>query len=171
MNNFKRFWDALTFMAIHHGDQKRKSGNVPYIIHPIRVVHILRNEGFTEEKHESLLIAALFHDLLEDTSLKFEELEKLYGTKISIIVLELTKPIGESKNNWLRKFSLRSWESKAIKMADRIDNLLDIPFSSWTSEKQISYAKEGKIILEQCLGVHKGLEKKLEEAIKKVLDA
>ncbi len=158
-------------MATYHGNQKRKSGNIPYIIHPIRITYILRNQGFSEKEHETLLIAALFHDLIEDTKLKIDDLETQYGSQIASIVLELTKPLEDTKLNWLRTFSLKSWEARAIKMADRIDNLLDIPYSKWTNEKRKSYAKEAKLILEQCAGTHYGLEKKLKETIEQVLNA
>ncbi|MFX1238760.1 MAG: HD domain-containing protein [Promethearchaeota archaeon] len=70
MIDINKYWKALTYMAEHHGDQKRKSGKMVYIIHPIRIAFILRSVGFTEANDEDLLIAALFHDLIEDTNIE-----------------------------------------------------------------------------------------------------
>ena len=50
-----------------HGDQKRKSIDIPYVIHPIRVALILKSVGFSEFEHDNLMIAAHCHDLIEDT--------------------------------------------------------------------------------------------------------
>ena len=65
MKEFSNYWKALTFAFKNYGDLKRKSGNIPYIVHPIRITSILRAAGFSEFKDEDIMIAALFHDLIE----------------------------------------------------------------------------------------------------------
>ena len=171
MNDLTRYWDALTFAAEKHADQKRKSGNVPYIIHPIRITAILRFHGFSEKEHDDLMIAALFHDLLEDTDTKIADIEKIFGEKISLIVQELSKPEQANKKEWLESFDRYSTEAKIIKMADRIDNLMDIPSSMWSEEKKKSYAEEGKIILDICGKVHSGLATSLQNVITNILNS
>ncbi|MFX1398835.1 MAG: hypothetical protein ACFFAS_17530 [Promethearchaeota archaeon] len=102
--------------------------------------------------------------------MKKKEIEKNFGTKIASIVEELTKPKNKDKKEWLKTFKNHSKEAKIIKIANRIDNLKDIPTTNWSKEKIIDYAEEGKTILEQCKNSHLELEKKLEKTIRMVLN-
>ena len=150
MNDFSRYWDAITLVFSRHGEQKRKSANIPYVIHPIRVALILRSVGFSEFTHENLMIAALCHDLIEDTETTFEELLKRFGEQVAFIVDELSRPNNANKDDWINTFESKSMEAKIIKMADRIDNLKDMSSSKWTRETQINYAQQGDLILKHC---------------------
>ena len=172
MKDFSNYWNALTFAFTKYGSLKRKGNDLPYIIHPIRIISILRAVGFSEFEHDDLMIAALFHDLCEDTNTKLEEIDMLFGERVSSIVNELTKPEdvkGHKKDQWLENFKNRSRESKIIKIADRIDNLMEM-VNDWTLEKQKQYANQAKIILESCKDSNQELVNKLEEVIKKILD-
>lgn len=150
MNDFSRYWKALNFIFSRHGEQKRKSANIPYVIHPIRVASILRSVGFSEQQDENLMIAALCHDLLEDTTTSFEEISQKFGDNVANIVSELSKPNSRNKDEWIESFKNKSKEAQIIKMADRIDNLLDMPSSKWTREQKIQYATQGELILKYC---------------------
>ena len=106
-------------------DQKRKYTGEPYIVHPIKVMEIVRTVQHTEE----MLCAALLHDVLEDTPVTESELHKEFGSKISDLVLWLTdvsKP--ENGNRALRKAidrqhsAMAPAEAQTIKIADLIDN-------------------------------------------------
>lgn len=169
MREFLDLWKALTYAFTKHGNKRRISGNVPYIIHPIRVAMILRAAGFSEFKDSNLIIAALFHDLLEDTDVSFEDLKQEYGNQLALIVKELSKPEESKKDDWLNSFGSASGEAKIIKIADRIDNLLDMKSTGWSVEKQKEYAKQGLIILEKCGDANPELAMKLKETIDQVL--
>ena len=169
MREFLNLWKALTYAFAKYGNNKRISGKVPYVIHPIRVTMILRAAGFSEFKNTNLIIAALFHDLLEDTDLSFEDLKQEYGDQVASIVKELSKPEGCNKEDWLNSFDSASKEARIIKIADRIDNLLDMKSTDWSVERQKKYAKQGLIILEKCGEVNPELAIKLEETIDQVL--
>lgn len=82
----KRLQDALYFAAQAHKTQFRKSGE-PYIIHPILVSSIVAS--ITND--ESMAIAALLHDVVEDTVITIQEIEKLFGHDVSNLVEGLTK--------------------------------------------------------------------------------
>ena len=75
---------ALIFAKEKHDGQKRIGGD-DYITHPMAVCEIVKRQGFDE----SFQIAALFHDLLEDTDATEEEIlncgnkEILFGGKTS----------------------------------------------------------------------------------------
>ncbi len=172
MRNFSNYWNALSYAFEKYGNLKRKAKDIPYVIHPVRITLILRSVGFNEFEHEELMIAALFHDLCEDTDTTLEEIDKKFGEKIVSIVDELSKPadaLDHKKDQWLENFINNSKEAKIIKIADRIDNLLEM-VDDWTIEKQISYANQAKIVLKSCGDANKELADKLEEIIKNLLD-
>jgi guanosine-3',5'-bis(diphosphate) 3'-pyrophosphohydrolase len=169
MKEFTNYWKALNYALIKYGDLKRKSGNIPYYIHPLRITLILRAAGFSEFENEEIMIAALFHDLLEDTEITSEEIENKFGKKVASIVSELTISNNEEKEKYLKNLENASKEAKIIKLADRIDNLMDIPTSHWSKEKQKSYAEQAKLILKSCEDVHSELALKLKQKIETIL--
>ncbi|MFW9823049.1 MAG: HD domain-containing protein [Candidatus Thorarchaeota archaeon] len=171
MRDFLNYWNAITFAFEKYGTLTRKSMDIPYVVHPIRITTILHANGFNEFDHEELMIAALFHDLIEDTDLDLNEIEIQFGKRIGDIVIELTKPEGakgRNKDKWLENFVIKSKEAKIIKLADRIDNLMDIG-DIWDTEKQKSYADQAKIILKSCGEANKQLASKLKEMIDNIL--
>ena len=169
MNDFSRYWNAVTFVFDRHGEQKRISANIPYVIHPIRVAFILRSVGFSESEHENLMIAALCHDLIEDTETTFEEISKQFGKSVALVVNELSKPDDKDKDEWIESFDMMSNEAKIIKMADRIDNLMDIPSSKWTRDKQVKYAQQGESIINYCGKANLKLSALLKRTIQEIL--
>jgi len=168
MRDFSNYWKALTYAVEKYGDLTRKFSDLPYIIHPVRITAILRAGGYSEYEHEDLFIATLFHDLVEDTPTKLEEIEQVFGSKIASIVNEVSKPDNKSKDEWLEDFDQFSAEARILKMADRIDNLLDM--RDWSSDYQKVYAKQAKIILKKCREADENLAKKLEEIISSFSD-
>jgi len=170
MREFENLWEGLNFAFLKYDSLKRKSKDLPYVIHPIRVTMILRAAGFSEFKDKNLFLAALFHDLLEDTDLTFEELRAKFGDEVALIVKELSKPDNMSKTDWLSSFITASKRAKIIKMADRIDNLMDMADTKWNNEKQKLYAEQGLIILDTCGGANSRLAHKLEEVIEQILN-
>jgi hypothetical protein len=76
-------------------------------------------------KSVSGLIAALCHDLVEDTSVSFDELEELFGTDVRNIVFDLTKPPNISSEDYAKNIIGWSLESRKIKLCDIEDNIQD----------------------------------------------
>jgi len=115
-----------------HAGQKRKGTGRPYIEHPARVAaRVLTRNDATD----TVVMAALLHDVLEDSDLTYEALAASVGENVATIVGELTnlytKEHSPELNRAHRKqaefLRLRhtSHEAKIIKMLDRIDNLRD----------------------------------------------
>ena len=108
---------ALRFAKEKHKGQKRIGGD-DYITHPIAVMEIVKRQGLDE----SYQIAALFHDLLEDTDATEDEILQIGNPEILEAVKLLTKVkgcdmaeyIGSIKNNPI---------AYAVKAADRLHNL------------------------------------------------
>ena len=73
-----------------HKDMRRKSGE-PYIYHPIAVAQIAAEEiglGPTS------IVCALLHDVVEDTNMTLDDIEREFGKKVALIIDGLTKISG-----------------------------------------------------------------------------
>lgn len=124
--------NAISQAAIWHRDQVRKDfEETPYIAHPFSVMLTLLE--FTND--EDVLIASLFHDVLEDVNLKLAEIiEKEYGPKVIKIVKALSedkdpKKQTDAKATWrsrklgyLEHLKLAPEEVLLISCADKLDN-------------------------------------------------
>ena len=108
---------ALEFAKEKHKGQKRIGGD-DYITHPIAVSEIVKNQGFDKNYQ----IAALFHDLLEDTDTTEEEILKYGNRKILEAVKLLTKKKGYDMAEYINSIK-QNPIAFAVKAADRLHNL------------------------------------------------
>ena len=108
---------ALNFAKVKHKGQKRIGGD-DYISHPIAVSEIVKNQGFDEIYQ----IAALFHDLLEDTDATEEEILKYGNRQILEAVNLLTKKKGYDMAEYINAIK-QNPVAFAVKAADRLHNL------------------------------------------------
>ena len=69
-----------------HSSQKRSSGE-PYITHPVAVASLLADMRLD---HETLM-AALLHDVIEDTEIKEEELAEMFGSTVALTAAKAFK--------------------------------------------------------------------------------
>jgi len=106
-----------------HAGQVRKGPNGDaFYNHPRRVC---KSYLIFENKSISGVIAALCHDLVEDTPMSLIKLEEIFGAEVRKIVFDLTKPPNISSEEYAK--NIRDWnlESKKIKLCDIEDNILD----------------------------------------------
>jgi (p)ppGpp synthase/HD superfamily hydrolase len=136
---------ALEYIIKYHGNQKRHSGE-PYYNHPIEVAYITIDYFFDTEA----IIAALLHDIIEDTSVSLNHLKFLFGKEVTSLVDKLTKLDGE-----LVKFKLSSTESSYKLMQMHEDNkkaitikLIDRLHNMRTIKHHKSIKKQERIALE-----------------------
>ncbi len=123
---------ALVFAKQAHGDQQRKYNGELYIEHLKRVAELVRNVPHNPE----MICAAYLHDVVEDTWVTTEEIEKRFGNKVARLVHELTDEYIKVKYQHLNRRRRKereverqkkiSAEAKTIKLADVIDNTRDI---------------------------------------------
>ena len=102
----KAFETANSF----HQGQLRRSGE-PYIIHPIAVANILVDLGMDYQS----IVAALLHDVVEDTPYTIEQLTEEFGEDVAILVDGVTK---------LGKVQLNSRETKEEQQAENVRKML-----------------------------------------------
>ncbi len=143
-----------------HSKQRRKSGE-PYILHPIEVARICTEEiGLGP----TAVVAALLHDVVEDTDVSLDDIKKQFGDKICRLVDGLTK-LDSSYNaenpqaeNFKKVLSTLNSDVRVvlIKMADRLHNMRTL--GSMKREKQLKIASETSYIyapLAHRLGLYK----------------
>ena len=117
MSDEERYEKALSFATQKHKGQYRVGG-AEYITHPMAVAEIVREKG----KNIDCQIAALFHDLLEDTDATESEIFKFGNEEILKAVKLLTKQKGYDMAEYVA--GIRQNEMAfAVKAADRLHNL------------------------------------------------
>lgn len=136
---------AYEYAKAMHKDQKRKSGE-PYIIHPVNVAIILADLDMDVET----IIAALLHDVVEDTPATYDDVKNMFSEDIANIVdgvTKLNKLNYKSSEDFqaenLRKMILamnNDIRVIIVKLADRLHNLRTLEYMN--EEKQKQKAKE-----------------------------
>lgn len=122
-----RWQAAVSFAAQRHLGQFRKDGQTPYFAHPVRVALVVRH--LFEESDETALLAALLHDLIEDTTTDYDDLIARFGAQVADAVAALTKdarlPEAEREAAYDRQLTQASWQARLVKLADVYDNFCD----------------------------------------------
>ena len=108
--------EAISFINEKHKFQTRKDGS-PYVWHPIKVALMVKEQGYNEDYQ----LAALFHDLLEDTDATEDEIRLLSSENVLAAVKLLTKTT-ENKKTYISDI-LKNDIAKIVKANDRIQNL------------------------------------------------
>jgi (p)ppGpp synthase/HD superfamily hydrolase len=142
---------AILFATKAHRGQKRKGSGLPYIVHPLEVMHILLRHGIRDN---ATLAAALLHDVVEDCEVSPRKLKRRFGAKVATTVLALTKPPAKKgrdvKALALDQVRRGSRAARMAKMADRLSNLRDLDQTKWTREYKLEYLAEGEKIARIC---------------------
>lgn len=142
-------WDIIVkafFLAKEaHKGVRRKSGE-PYILHPLAVAKIVVDEIGLGVKST---VAALLHDVVEDTNYTVEDMENLFGTKVASMVDGLTKVSAalaedvSAQAETFRKVLLTLSDDIRvilIKIADRLHNMRTL--GSMPRHKQLKITSE-----------------------------
>lgn len=143
--NEKKMYSAYFIAEKAHKGQYRRSGE-PYITHPLAVTEIL----IKLKMDESSLIAALLHDVIEDSGVKLIDIEKYFNKEVAYIVDGLTKlkKIKISNKDTLQVENLRRMfltmsrdiRVMLIKLADRLHNMRTLKYMP--REKQVCISEE-----------------------------
>ncbi|MFM1814346.1 MAG: pyrophosphokinae rsh [Pseudomonadota bacterium] len=134
---------AYVYAMRAHSEQKRASGD-PYFSHPLEVAAIL-----TELKlDDATIVAALLHDVIEDTDATRAEIDHLFGERIGLLVEGLTKlkkldlvtKRAEQAENFRKLLIAISSDIRVllIKLADRLHNMRTLGHMKPESRQRVS---------------------------------
>jgi guanosine-3',5'-bis(diphosphate) 3'-pyrophosphohydrolase len=162
--------DSILFAAKSHAGQLRKDGKTPYINHPLEVMHLLLHTGKISDS--DILIAAVLHDVIEDTNVTAAEIAERFGEHVSKIVLELTddKTLSKEERKKQQLFSAGQLSDAArlVRICDKICNVYDIlyaPPGNWEMSRRRDYLEWANAVVGKIRGINKNLENRFDELI------
>ncbi|QOR35687.1 bifunctional (p)ppGpp synthetase/guanosine-3',5'-bis(diphosphate) 3'-pyrophosphohydrolase [Clostridium sp. 'deep sea'] len=127
-----------------HKDQFRESGE-PYISHPLAVAILLAD--YLEMDFETI-VAGLLHDVVEDSATSVNEIKKIFGARIALLVdgvTKLTSMEGKTRteqqaHNLHKMFLAMSSDIRVviIKLADRLHNIRTLNSTSMEKQKRVA---------------------------------
>ena len=151
---------AFHFANEHHAGQKRKSGE-DFVVHPVEVAKLVADLRLDTDS----IVAALLHDVVEDTEVATEEVRDKFGPGVAHLVEGVTKlsrisfaSREQAQIETYRKMIVamaHDYRVILIKLADRLHNMRTIRYLP--KQKQVAKAKETVEIyapIAHRLGVH-----------------
>ncbi|WP_127575938.1 RelA/SpoT family protein [Paenibacillus barengoltzii] len=142
--DLKRIREAYEFADQAHHGQVRKSGE-PYILHPLAVADIV----VSMQMDALSVIAALLHDVVEDTTVSLKEIQEHFGSDCALLVDGLTKlerikfqsKEEQQNENYRKMFIAMAQDIRVIviKLADRLHNMRTLRYQSEESQRRIAY--------------------------------
>ncbi len=155
---------ALVFAAEAHANQRRKgAAQEPYLNHLVEVMEaVARTTGGTDTE---LLIAALLHDVVEDTPVTEAALAAAFGPRVAAIVAEcsddMSLPKEARRRARIEAMPRKTPEARMVKTADAISNLRAIalsPPAGWGADRKLGYLEGCRQMIGAARGVNAALE-------------
>jgi len=117
-----RVAEAFEFCVVAHREQRY--GARPYYTHPLEVAETVANGPFANHATEDEIIAALLHDVVEDTPFTLQDIADQFGDSVAEIVGLLTKDRSLTyEGNILRIISSGNRAAIKVKWADNMANM------------------------------------------------
>ena len=116
--------EAIAYVVVHHSEGLRKGTTMPYIVHPLEVMHIL--EVMTGDKH--LMAAGVLHDVVEDTDATIEDIRVKFGEDVAALVTGHTEQNKEDswekrKKEALTNLAQADVREQMLVLADKLANM------------------------------------------------
>jgi guanosine-3',5'-bis(diphosphate) 3'-pyrophosphohydrolase len=166
-----RLFEALRFAADRHRDGRRKGQTAaPYINHPIAVAEQLAAAGFGEDI--DLLIAALLHDVVEDTPTSADELRRRFGDRVADIVIEVTDDKSldwrERKRRVVQHVGRLSRQAQLIKLSDLSANITDLIHHppNWATDRKRGYLMWAEAVVDAMSAPEPSLERRFRDLLR-----
>ena len=164
MNIRAQLLKAISLATLAHAGQRRKGSDTPYVIHPIRVALTLHDAPLPDGVcRDDCLVAAILHDILEDTQVPREQLVEQFGEPVVAIVDELTEdktlPKPQRRKKMLKHCATMSRSAQVVKLADRLDNMRDMGCMPGDFIARI--CDEARVMLEAMRGTCPPLESEI----------
>ena len=169
----KRLVMAFEFASEAHKNQKRKFTDEPYMVHVEETSHLLLEETKGESDTEDF-IAAILHDVVEDTPISLSEIGRHFGGEVMALVDELTNDreaiAKEGKKEYLsKKLNLMTERAFTIKLCDRLSNVISLEKPNIPKEFIKRYVEETQYMLDSVSRELNESQNKLTSRIKKML--
>jgi guanosine-3',5'-bis(diphosphate) 3'-pyrophosphohydrolase len=147
----KKILLAALVAAVAHKKAKRADGVTPYVVHPLKVA--MGVSAMT--KDTNVIIAAILHDVVEDTDITDKKIRKIFGDTVADLVKEVTVPkrVKNKKKYVLAKVNKLSDGAKLIKLSDVIDNNRDLETAKWPDKKKEEYREYLTAVRRKLLSV------------------
>lgn len=163
---------ACKYAAECHAEQRRKDKkSTPYINHPIEVAEFLTFHGVTDP---DMIIAALLHDVIEDTNGTSDQIKDMFGNNVLTMVLECSddKSLDKVQRKRLQIEHAKniSDDAKLVKLSDKYSNikgLLDNPPTTWTKEVIMGYMYWGMAVCRNLYFGHPTIDQALKDLFTK----
>ena len=119
---------AISLASQAHQGQLRKDGRTPYVSHAVRVGWLL--EHLFGIRDAEVLAAGVLHDVIEDTTVDYDDLQQQFGPRVADLVARLSKdkrlPEPERERQYHEQLLHGGEHVLAIKLADLLENLADV---------------------------------------------
>lgn len=119
--------NAFAYASRAHHGQFRKDNKTPYAAHVCRVAMIVSHVFGCDD--EVAIAAAALHDVIEDTTSDYDEVEEHFGREVADCVAAMTKNMSMREDvrepAYDQQLIGADWRAKLVKLADSYDNLTD----------------------------------------------
>lgn len=157
----------------HEGQTEKDVLKTPYIFHLKKVAELVILSGGTVEE----IASAWLHDVVEDTPVTLEIIEKEFGTEVATIVKGLTDlpsfsglQTVERKQKQAEHIAGESVSVRRVKLADQISAIeLDGRNVLLSKQERIDYLEGTKKIADKCKNISPLLDKMFEETYEKTM--
>ncbi len=174
-----RLAEAAAWAAEMHGSQTRKATGIPYVAHLYAVAAIAMEHGADEDQ----TVAALLHDVIEDTDATFDQVRERFGEKVARIVLACSDtdedpkpPWRDRKERYIAHLAEMDADGLIVTMADKLHNARSIEwdlrvhglgmferFTTTDPEQQLWYYGELVKAYRERQGDRPGLERLVDD--------
>jgi (p)ppGpp synthase/HD superfamily hydrolase len=127
--HLSRLADALAWAIDAHGAQRKKGTDVPYHAHLLGVASLVLNDGGSEDE----AVAAVLHDLVEDTDATVEDVRGRFGDRVARIVDACTDAYERPKPEWwdrkrayIARLDTAQPDELRVSLADKLYNASSI---------------------------------------------
>ena len=117
-------FEAIEFAVDAHRGQYRKGSRIPYIFHPLNAARTLIEAGCPEP----VVVAAILHDVVEDTRVTLGEIRRHFGPRVAELVESATEPSKfwsweKRKRHTLETLETVDGDMLLVAIADKLDNI------------------------------------------------
>lgn len=167
--DLRKLTKALEYAATAHANQRRKgAAQEPYINHLIEVLDIVvQTTGGTDE---DTVLAAILHDVVEDTPATYDDIAEAFGERVAKIVRENSDDMSLSKSDRraarIAGMAQKSPEARIVKTADVISNLRAMavsPPAGWPTDRKLGYLEACRQLIDAGRGANAKIEQLFDE--------